>query len=307
MSRVRVRRAAISVVGVVSLALLATACPTPPPYGGPPTGNRSFSATSVTVNSVNDGWNITCFCYKDEPKVVNVGFRVKLGVPNSASSGFVAGSNHWDGIFEQGLAAGESYNYAGSEKGTFSFNNVALPDIGDLLQGAPIEIAGVWAWKLEDDGILAANVNNVANAITTALTSALNATVAQSQIPSDPNQIVNAVIAAIGNLGFLNLVATGATAILNNLNVLSDDVVGSAMYVGIGSSGTLGSIIDGTLGSVAFPAVPIGSIPVIGNIVVPPDIGGGAIFSLGTGTKTFTNNYTNGGVDGQHTTTYTFG
>lgn len=307
MTSTRARRVAVAITGVLAFSMLATACPAPPVYGGPPLANRSFSANSVTVNAHNDGWNITCFCYKDEPKNVNVWFRVKLGVANSAAAGFINGSNHWDGIFEQGLGNGESFNYGGSEKATVNFANVAMPDIGDLLQGAPLEIAGVWAWKVEDDGILAANVNNVANAISSALTSALNATVAQSSIPSDPNQIVSTILAAIGNLGFLNLVATGATAILNNLNVLSDDVVGSAMYVGVGSSGTLAGIIDGVLGSVAFPQVVIGSIPIIGNIIVPPDIGGGAIFSLGTGTKTFSNSYTNGGVDGQHTTSYSFG
>ena len=301
MTSTRVRRAAVAVAGVLAFSLLATACPAPPVYGGPPTGNRSFSANSVTVNNTNDGYNLTCFCTKDEPKNVHIGFRVKLGVANSASAFVVAGANHWDGIFEQGLASGQSFNYGGSEKATANFANVALPDDGDLIQGAPIEIAGVWAWKVEDDGILAANVNNVANAISAALVSTLNATAAAATVPSDPNQIVNTVIAAIGNLGFFNLFTTAVTAILNNLNVLTDDVVGSAMYIGIGSSGTLASSIDGVLGSTAFPAVAIPSVR------VPPDIGGGAIFSLGTGTKTFTNNFTNPPVDGQHTTSYTFG
>ena len=52
---------------------------------------------------------------------------------------------------------------------------------------------------------------------------------------------------------------------------------------------------------VAFPSI---AIPVL---KIPPDIGGGAIFSLGTGTKSFTDGSTNGSVDGKHTTTYTFG
>lgn len=306
MARVRARRAAITVVGVVSLAMLATACPTPPPYNGPPRANRSFSATSVTVNSVNDGWNITCFCYKDEPKVVNVGFRVTLGGgdgiaphPPNATAQVIAGSNHWDGVFEQGLAAGESYNYAGSEKGTVNFNNVGLPDLGDIVQGAKIEIAGVWAWKLEDDGILAANVTQVANAAASAIVSALNATVGVAQVPQDMNQLVSVIMGAVWNMGFFNLFTTAIIGLLANLNVLVDDVVGSAMYIGVGSRGALGAIVDG----VAPPFPPI-AIP---TLKVPPDIGGGAIFSLGTGTKTFTNNFTNDGVDGQHTTTYTFG
>jgi hypothetical protein len=282
-----------------SLAVVASCVP--PPYAGPPKANRTFQATAVTVNSTNDGWNITCFCTKDEPKNVNIGFRVKMGVANSASAQVVAGDNAWDGIFEQGLSSGQSHTYTGGERAAVTFNDISMPDVSDLLQGAKLEIVGVWAWKLEDDGILAANVNNVANAASAAIVSALNATVAQASVPSDPNQIVDAVLGAIGNLGFFNLFTTAITGILNNLNVLTDDVVGSAMYVGIGSSGTLADIIDGVTGSVAFPAI---AIP---TLRVPPDIGGGAIFSLGKGTKTFSNDFTNDGVDGRHTTSYSVG
>lgn len=292
-----------ALMGVVAATtLLATACPQTPPYAGPPTGNRTFQATSVTVDSTNDGWNITCFCTKDEPKVVNVGFRVKLGVPNSASAVVGIGSNHWNGVFEQGLKAGQSFNYSGSETGAVTFNNVALPDILDLAQGAPIEIAGVWAWKVEDDGILAASVNNFANSLGSAITDALNSTLANTSAPADPNLIVDTIITALTGTGnFFNQFTTVLTNLMNAFNISSDDVVGSAMYIGVGSSGTLASIIDGATSGVAFPAV---AIPVV---KVPPDIGGGSVFSLGTGTKTLTNSFTNGGVDGQHTTTYTFG
>jgi hypothetical protein len=294
-------RSVMVALALTSAIAVLGACAPPPPYEGPPTANRTFQATRVTVNSTNDGWNITCFCTKDEPKNVHIGFRVKVGVPNSASASVVAGSNAWNGIFEQGLSAGQSHNYSGSQRAAVGFNDIGMPDVIDLVQGAPLEIAGVWAWKLEDDGILAANVNNVANAARAAMVTALNATIAQSSLPSDPSLIVNAILSAIGNLGFFNLFTTAITAILNNLNVLTDDVVGSAMYVGVGSSGTLAEIIDGVTGSVAFPSI---AIP---TVRVPPDIGGGAIFSLGTGTKTFSNDFTNGGVDGRHTTTYTFG
>jgi hypothetical protein len=295
------RHRSVLAVALMSAVALLASCAPPPPYAGAPKANRTFQATRVTVNSTNDGWNITCFCTKDEPKNVHIGFRVKVGVPNSASAQMVAGSNAWNGLFDQGLSAGQSHNYSGSQRAAVSFNGVAMPDVVDLLQGAKLEIAGVWAWKLEDDGILAANVNNVANAASAAMVSALNATIAQTALPSDPNLIVNAILSAIGNLGFFNLFTTAITAILNNLNILTDDVVGSAFYVGVGSSGTLAEIIDGVAGSVPFPAI---AIP---TVRVPPDIGGGAIFSLGRGTKTFSNDFTNGGVDGRHTTTYTFG
>ncbi len=300
MRALRMRRSAVAIAAVSTLAIFSAACTPPPPYAGPPQASRTFKATTVTINTSNDGCFLVC-PYKDEPKVINIGFQVEMGVPNSASAQVSIGANHWNGIFEQGPGEGQSHTYLPNEQGSVPFTGINMPDILDLAQGAKLEIAGVWAWKVEDDGILAANVNNIADAMAPAIVSALNATLAQTSVPSDPNAIVSAIVAAIGNLGFFNLFATVFTGILNNLNISSDDVVGSAMYVGVGSSGALADIIDGVVGSTPFPAV---AIP---TLSVPPDIGGGAIFSLGTGTKTFSNNFTNGGVDGQHTTAYTFG
>lgn len=296
----------LSVKGVLpgillATSLLATACPGSPPYAGPPTATRSFTANTVTVNSTNDNWNITCLCTKDEPKVVHVGFRVKIGVPGSAAAVVGIGTNRWNGVFEQGLSAGQSTTFSGSEKGTITFQNISMPDVLDLAQGAPIEVVGVWAWKVEDDGILAASVNNFANSLGTAITDALNSTLANTASPGDPNLIVNTIITALtGSGNFFGQFATVLTNLMNAFNISSDDVVGSGMYIGVGSSGTLAGIIDGVAGGVAFPAV---AIPVV---KVPPDIGGGSVFSL-NGTKNFSNNWTNGSVDGRHTTSYTFG
>ena len=285
---------------VASTAVLATACPEIPPYAGPPTATKAWNANSVTVNSTNDGWNITCFCTKDEPKNLSLAFRVKLGVPNSADAWVVAGDNHWDGVFQQGLAAGDSFTYSGGERATATFSNVLMPDVLDLVQGSALEVVGVWAMKLEDDGILAANVTNVANALANGMESALNATVAAGTLPTDPNQIVDVILDAIlpGGLtigGIANLAGTAITGLLNNINLLSDDVLGSGLYLGVGASGTLAGIINSTgvtIPSLAIPAV-----------VMPPDIGGGAIFAL-DGTNNFTNSATNSGVDGQHTVSY---
>lgn len=291
-------RAGALVALLASTALVATACP-PPTTGGPPTASRTFRANVVTVESSNDGCWLVC-PYKDEPKVIHVGFRAKVGVPNSAQVQVSIGANHWNGVFQQGPGEGGSHTYLNNEAGILTFNNISMPDVLDLVAGAPLEVVGVWAWKVEDDGILAANVNNMANAIAQALTPVLNQTIAMAALPSDANQIVNTVLSTIGNLGFFNLVATGLTALMNNLNIASDDVVGSGIYVGIGSSGTLAEIIDGATNGVAFPAIAIPSVR------VPPDIGGGSIFSLNTA-RNFSNNWTNGSVDGRHRTTYSFG
>ncbi|MBX7071091.1 MAG: hypothetical protein K1X38_17040 [Microthrixaceae bacterium] len=289
---------------LVATSLMATACPEAPPYGGPPVATRTFMATTVTVNSSNDGWNIACWEGCDEPRSLNVGFRVKIGVANSASGQSVYGANPWPGLVQQGPAEPDgshtfiNHPQNGDQRGTLTFSNIAMPDLLDLAQGAPVEIVGVWAWKVEDDGVLSVPPTALASAAATAIASVLNSTLATSTMPA-PEGIVGLITSALGNVGFFNTVWAGITAILPGFTV--DDIVGSAMYVGVGSSGTLASIIDGVTSGVAFPAVPI---PVVSR---PPDIGGGSIFSLGVGTKSFTNNYTNDGVDGQHTMSYTFG
>lgn len=283
--------------GLVATSLLASACATEAP--APVVHTKTFKAVSVTVNQSNDDCTLFCIA-KDEPKVINVGFRVKVGVPNSASTVVAIGANEWNGIFEQGLGPGQSHTYKPDQQAPITFSNIQAPDLLNLANGQPLEVVGYWAWKVEDDGILAANANNMANAIASALTPVLNDTVANGSLPSDPNQIVQTVLSAIMNIGFFNLVATGLTAIMNNLNISSDDVVGSAMYIGVGSSGTLAEIINATAGQIAFPAI---AIP---TLEVPPDIGGGAIFST-NGSRTFVDASTNQGVQGKHTTTYSFG
>ena len=66
------------------------------------------------------------------------------------------------------------------------------------------------------------------------------------------------------------------------------------MYIGIGAQGTLGSALDGVIGSMAFPNI---NIPLVD---VPPDITGGGMYTL-TGPKTFTQTFVGGG--GSHTWT----
>ncbi|NLA37395.1 MAG: hypothetical protein GX868_17155 [Actinobacteria bacterium] len=281
--------------GLVATAMIASSCVTETPA---PT--KTFKATSVTVNNTNDDLNITCFCTKDEPKVINIGFRVKVGVANSAATVVAIGANQWNGVFDQGLAAGESHNYSGGQQAAVTFANISSPDVLNLAAGTPLEVVGYWAWKVEDDGILAANANAMANTIASVLNNALNTYVAAGQLPSDPNAIVQMVLDSIFQQGFLSLIGTGLGALLNNLNILSDDVLGSAMYIGVGSSGSLAGIINGVASGIQFPSV---AIP---TLEVPPDIGGGAIFST-EGARTFVDGSTNVGVDGKHTTTYTFG
>ena len=165
-------------------------------------------------------------------------------------------------------------------------------DVADLLNSNNhLEIAGVWAWAMAADAL---GVSGLATTAGDAIKTALNSTLAAGSLPSDPNAIVNSILGVLGG-NFFSLLGSGLASIVP---FLGDDAIGSRMYIGLGVTGTLQGIIDASVGTASFPSL---ALPLVSD---PPDIDGGAIFSLGS--KTFSNQVmTNGGVQGKHTYTYT--
>jgi hypothetical protein len=292
----RIRRglALMSIFAVVGLT--AAACAPTGGGGGPATHNFTFGATSVTVNSSNDYtppciFGVCLSPANDEPYVIDIGFTVKVGQANSATDAVVVGDNQWSGIFDQGPGEGDSASMTGSASGAVTFPNVPLLDVGDLLNtNNHLEIAGVWSWAMEADLL---GVSGIATTAGDAIKTVLNSTLATGSLPSDPNALVSSIIGVLGN-NIFPLLGSGLASIIP---FAGDDAIGSRFYVGLGVTGSLKTIVDAAVGSVTFPSL---TIPVLSD---PPDIDGGAIFSLGA--KTFSNQVmTNGGVQGQHT--YTF-
>ena len=286
------RRSAALIVAVMTIGLLGAACAPTTPSGSPVTGNFTFKATSVTVNTSNDKTCfIVCVGANDEPYVINIGFTVNIGQANSATSQVVVGANAWPGVFDQGPGEGQSHTFSGGEQGAVTFPSVPLLDVLDLANtNNHLEIAGVWAWAMEADLL---GVSGLATTAAAAIKSVLNSTLAASSLPSDSNQIVNSILGVIGS----NLFPALGGFLASIIPFAGDDAIGSRFYVGLGVTGTLKGIIDTATASATFPAL---AIPVVND---PPDIDGGAIFSLAN--RSFTNQVmTNGGVDGQHTYNY---
>jgi hypothetical protein len=293
MERRTIRRG-FALMSICAVVGLASACL--PPQASIPTANFTFAATNVTVNSSNDkGVCLFGTCVpaaNDEPYVINIGFTVQVGAANSATDAVVVGDNAWPGILDSGPGEGQSHTFTGTENGAVTFPSVPLLDVADLLNSNNhLEIAGVWAWAMEADTL---GVSGLATTAGDAIKTALNSTLAAGSLPSDPNAIVNSILGVLGG-NFFSLLGSGLASIIP---FLGDDAIGSRMYIGLGVTGTLQGIIDATVGTASFPSL---AIPVVSD---PPDIDGGAIFSLGN--KTFANQVmTNGGVQGQHTYTYT--
>lgn len=258
---------AVALLGAI--AILASACSTPSGSGGGggPTGSSwTFRAAKVDVVSRNDSFLQGT---RDEPFVYNVWFRVKVGVPDSAEVG-VTGSR--DSAY-MSLGNGDGrYLFSGAEQGAVQFDNIRLHDIGDLLNPQNhLELVGSWTWAMESDNIA---VKGMVDQSAQILKTALNSTVAPMALPSDASQLVSDLLAAIPR-PFLFMIG----AALASIPGLTDDVVGSNIYVGVNAAGVLASVLDAAAGSFKVPFI---EIPIVS---IPPDIGlnpggGGHIFSL---------------------------
>ena len=277
------RRPALIVGAMAALALIAAACVPPT---APATDTWEFKATQVTVNDSQDEVWAGPLCIsltgcKDEPYVINVATRVKIGVPGSAS-GFVttSRSNNPEDVEEGGTRT-----LTGAAGAPAVFPGISRLDVADLLNtNNHLEVMVVYTWVMEEDAVA---VNTAANDVKDFLVDGLNATLATGSIPSDLNFLLDLILDNLGD---------AVTLLLSNIPLLGlgDDVGGGAMNVGIAAKGSLAGIIDASIGTATIPAFPIAALD------LPPDIQHVNIFSMG-GTKTFTGQAFNQYGDGVHT------
>ncbi|MCP4435472.1 MAG: hypothetical protein GY812_08255 [Actinomycetia bacterium] len=263
-------------IGVVSLfaaiGLIAAACAPP---AAPPAQTWEVSATKVVnVDSQDEirdpvfGWCIAIPNCNDEPYVINIGTRVKIGVPNSAS-GFVKTSRDNN---PEDVPEGETRNLSGDAGAPAVFTGVRPLDVGDLLNtNNKLEVVVVYSWVMEEDLVA---VNTAANDVKDILVDALNSTLAAGSLPNDAEDLVDLIL---NNLG------SAFTLLLSNIPLLGlgDDVGGGALHVGIGAKGALAGIVDTAIGAATIPSF---DIPILD---LPPDIKHVNIFSM-AGTSTFT-------------------
>jgi hypothetical protein len=289
MSRFRTARLAV-VAMVTTLGLAAAACAAPIPGAPPPPVNWSFKGTGVTVNDVQDEvCIIVCFNSEDEPYLLQVSFRVRIGEPGSATASVTKGSAL------SGLGAGDSSILTGSQQAKVNFNGVQPLDVLDALNSNnKLDVVGVYTWAAEEDTIDSLTAG--AGAIADIFENALNATLAQNVLPNGDTEALLALIfdALFDNIG------TPFNLILSNIPCLGlcDDVLGGAVYVGLGATGTLADAIEFAATDFTIPAI---SIPLVD---VPPDVQGGGLFTM-KNTKNFTQTFS--GADGVHTYSFQSG
>jgi len=270
----------LGLVALLAIIGLGAAC-TPQGSGGLPSETWRIEGTQVTVNDSQDQVCLPiCANKEDEPYLLQIAWRVKLGVNGSASA-WVVGDRNND---IEDLGVGQTGVLDGAPRATATFGGIQGVDAGDLLKPENhLELFGTYTWAAEKDEI---SIGSAASGTATIFRNALNAVIAQATgVSTDPNVLSNQlkqnVNAAIG-------------IFLNNLPSfgLGDDVLGGSLQIGVGAKGTLGRGLDLVLGNAAISPV---SIP--GSL--PPDIQGGKWFTLTRSPHVYYQTYT--GAGGQHT------
>lgn len=271
------RSARVAALALLStIGLIAAACVPPVP---PAPVDWSVKGTQIHSVDSQDEIRVAGVCIaipdcNDETYLITVAFRVKIGEPGSAQAWVVKGST------KNGVAEGNTYTLTGGQQGTVSFPAVQPLDVLDALNpDNKMEVIGTYTWAAEEDWI--DSLSGGANAVADAFEGALNSLVATATLPDqDVPDLIDLVLDVL-----FNNIGSAFRLILSNIPCLGlcDDVLGGRVYVGLGATGTLGSLIDDALVGASVPAINL-----VGDNSVPPNIQGGGLFTL-TGAKTFAN------------------
>lgn len=268
MIRTARRRSATFLAAFIIVTMVAAACTPPPP---PTVKDWEFKSTRVTVVEANDclrdpifGGCVIGTSFTDEAYVLNVAFRVKIGVANSAST-WVAGSRANDTSVSQGNSA----NLSGAAQNKVTFSNVSTLDVANLADNN-LEVVGTYTWVMEKDTV---GVGGAANDVADILEDALNSTLASATGVTDPNLILDLIFDNLFN---------SFTLLLANIPLLGlgDDALGGGFYIGIGAKGGLATTLENLLSGFTPPTF---SVPVL---ELPPDIQEVGVFTMES-TKTF--------------------
>jgi len=279
----RTRSRLVAAIAMLGIAGIAASCVPPAPPAPKPI-DWSFRGTGITVNNSQDETCIIiCVNREDEPYLIHVAFRVTIGKPGSASSWVVEGSEM------PSLGAGQSRVLSPGEQAKVTFAGVKPLDVLDALNPKnKLDIVGTYTWAAEADQIN--SLGSGAGAISDIFENVLNSTLAAEKLPDGDAEALLGLLfdALFDNIG------TPFNLILSNIPCLGlcDDVLGGAVYVGLGATGSLAQVIESAAGDFTIPSI---AIPLVS---VPPDVQGGGIYTMRT-SKNFTQTFS--GADGVHT------
>lgn len=249
----------VSIIGalVAALALVAAAC-TPP--AGPAPVNWKVSPNSIKVIDPEDA------DAGDEPYVIQIGFRSKIGVPGSAQTQ-IASQCYARQVPATDTGTPGSTVAVPAGSADVAFGAVQNLDIGDvLLELAPFEIFGTIAFVVERDGLFpdsCALSDVFGSLLVDPLRDVLNLVVAASPVPPTQEQLIQLIVDSLDNVlgalfGIIGTVLEG----LGN----PDDVIGIGIQALLPTSGAFTDLLNTALGVAGFfnPEFQNGFIPIDG-------------------------------------------
>lgn len=246
--------AALLAVGVPIAAGCApeVGAPAPPPV-------ERFRVAATTFHNVNQNEFVGNFNEFDEPYLLQVGFSVKLGVPNSATAFTVEDypneiCRSGDGIPQPGLGhkdhSGPTVCAIPAAQGRVDLPAVQRLDVVDVLaKTAPLQIQGVLSIAMEADGIFNGGPGVQLNAIRDEIRSMLNSTVAAGTVPATKEALRDLVKNVVGNA--LQFIGGRALDFLLGFGN-ADDRIGFGATFLVGARGTLADLLRPVLGNISL-------------------------------------------------------
>ena len=240
---------------VVTMSLVAAACT----IGGPAPTNWKVKPASIEVVRQEDQ------DAGDEPYVIQVGFRSKLGVANSSSAS-IASQCSSGALPATDSAPSGTTSAIPAGSADISFPAAQNLNIGDvLLNTAPLEIFGTLTFAMERDGVFSgcAVTDALAASLLPVLTQALNLLIAGSAVPPTQQQLIDLIVGNLGN--FLSTVGGLLAAIIEGLGN-PDDIMGVGVQILLPTAGAFTDLLNAgfALGGLFQPGLETGFIPIAG-------------------------------------------
>ena len=259
------RKITAAAVLVAAISLLAASCTLPAP------AKRTWKVRPVAVDVVyTEDWDAG-----DEPYVIQLGFRSKVGVANS-SAAFVR-SQCWSWAMPS--------NDIGSNGSTVNippgsadivFPEVQNLDIGDVLLGtAPFEIFGTLSFVVERDGPIFNGACALSDTINTVLSGvirdSLDLLVAAYPVPPTEQQLIDMIVSHLGD--FLSVLPGVIGIAIEGLGD-AHDLLGTAVQIHLPTKGAFRDALNLGLnlaglenGQITDPALPAGVAFRIGHLL----------------------------------------
>ena len=239
---------------IAVVAVVGSACAPPPA----PT-DWKIRPVSVTVNDKEDADP------GDEPYVIQVGFRSKVGVPGSSSTS-ISSQCYANKLPATDVGRNGTTVPIPPGSADVTFTGVENLDLADIATGEiPFEVLGTLTFVMERDGIFAgcAVSDALRSALLGVIEDALEVLIANSPVPPTTEELVDLIVANLGD--FINAAGSLVAAVLEGLGN-PDDVIGVAAQIHLPTRGGLTDLVNGALDLAGLfsPGLEDGFIPVDG-------------------------------------------